>query len=44
MKVLSKIDYFKELPFYNSFIEKPKIKHLTNLIYWLNYLFTNNGV
>ena len=31
MKVLSKIDYFKELPFYNSFIEKPKIKHLTNI-------------
>ena len=34
MTVLSKINeanYFKELPFYNSFIEKPKIKRLTNL-------------
>ena len=31
MTVLSKIDYFKELPFYNSFIEKPKIKRLTNI-------------
>ena len=31
MTVLSKIDYFKELPFYNSFIEKPKIKCLTNI-------------
>ena len=35
MTVLSKINetnYFKELPFYNSFIEKPKIKRLTNII------------
>ena len=34
MTVLSKINetnYFKELPFYNSFIEKPKIKRLTNI-------------
>ena len=34
MTRLSKIyapNYFKELPFYNSFIEKPKIKHLTNI-------------
>ena len=31
MTVLSKIDYFKELPFYNVFIEKPKIKRLTNI-------------
>ena len=23
-------DYFKELPFYNKHIEKPKIKHLKN--------------
>ena len=33
MTVLSKINkanYFKEFPFYNSFIEKPKIKRLTN--------------
>ena len=30
-KVKSKTDvviYFKELPFYNKYIEKPKIKHL----------------
>ena len=25
------IDYFKELPFYNKHIEKPKIKHLKNI-------------
>ena len=34
MTVLSKIyeaNSFKELPFYNSFIEKPKIKRLTNI-------------
>ena len=38
MAVLSKIkshpgavDYFKELPFYNKPIEKPKIKHLKNI-------------
>ena len=31
MTVLSKIDYFKELPFYNASIEKPKIKRLTNI-------------
>ena len=24
------VDYFKELPFYNKPIEKPKIKHLKN--------------
>ena len=28
---LSNIDCFKELPFYNSFIEKPKIKRLSNI-------------
>ena len=34
MTVLSKINeanFFKELPFYNSFIEKPEIKRLTNI-------------
>ena len=31
MTILSKIDYFKELPFYNVSIEKPKIKRLTNI-------------
>ena len=25
------IDYFKELPFYNNHIEKPKIKHVKNI-------------
>ena len=25
------VDYFKELPFYNKYIEKPKIKHLKNI-------------
>ena len=38
MAVLSKIkshsdavDYFKELPFYNKPIKKPKVKHLKNI-------------
>ena len=34
MAALSKINeanYFKELPFYNSFIEKPEIRRLTNI-------------
>ena len=41
MAVLSKIkphsdaaDYFKELPFYNKPIKKPKVKHLKNIV-WL---------
>ena len=25
------INYFKELPFYNTYIEKPKIKQLKNI-------------
>ena len=25
------LDYFKELPFYNRYIEKPKIKQLKNI-------------
>ena len=36
MTVLSKIDtveHFKEIPFYNEFIEKPKIKRLKSVIY-----------
>ena len=32
-------DYFKEIPFYNRPIEKPKIKGLKILIYLLNFLF-----
>ena len=31
MKVWSNINYFKELPFCNSFIEKPKIKRLSDI-------------
>ena len=31
MTVLSKIEYFKELPFYYVSIDKPKIKPLTNI-------------
>ena len=28
---MSNVDYFKELPFFNASIEKPKIKHLKNV-------------
>ena len=31
MTILSNIDYFKELPFYNVSIEKPIIKRLKNI-------------
>ena len=31
MTILSNIDYFNELPFFNVSIEKPKIKHLKNV-------------
>ena len=31
MTILSKVDYFKELPFFNASIEKPKIKRLKNV-------------
>ena len=31
MTVLSNINYFKELPFYNNFIEKPKTKRLSDI-------------
>ena len=31
MTVLSNINYFKELPFFNVSIDKPKIKCLTNI-------------
>ena len=33
MTILSIVDYFKELPFYNVSIDKPKIKRLKILIY-----------
>ena len=31
MTILSNVDYFKELPFFNVSIEKPKIKRLENV-------------
>ena len=31
MTILSNVDYFKELPFYNVSIEKPKTKRLKNI-------------
>ena len=31
MTILSNIDYFKELPFFNEVIKKPKIKLLKNI-------------
>ena len=36
------VDFFKELPFRNKHIEKPKIKRLKTLICLLNYLFMKN--
>ena len=31
MTILSNIDYFKQLPFFNVSIEKPKIRRLKNI-------------
>ena len=31
MTILPNVDYFKELPFYNVSIDKPKIKRLKNI-------------
>ena len=31
MTILSNVDYFKELPFFNVSIKKPKIKRLKNI-------------
>ena len=31
MTILSNVDYFKELPFFNASNEKPKIIHLKNV-------------
>ena len=39
---LDVVEYFKELPFYNKHIEKPKIKRLETLIRFLNFLFMKN--
>ena len=40
MTILSNVDYFKELPFFNVPIDKPKIKRLKNidLLYELLFL------
>ena len=37
MTILSNVDYFKELPFYNVPIEKPNIKRLKTLTYYMGY-------
>ena len=37
---MSSIDYFKELPFYNVSIDKPKIKCLKNIIKCLKNILT----
>ena len=31
MTIMSTINYFKDLPFYNVSIDKPKIKRLSNI-------------
>ena len=31
MTILPNVDYFKELPFYNVSIDKPKVKRLKNI-------------
>ena len=36
------VNYYKELPFYNKYVEKPKIKRLKRLIYFPNFLFMKN--
>ena len=39
---LDVVEYFKELPFYNKNVEKPKIKCKKTLICFLNFLFMKN--
>ena len=36
------VHYFKELPFYNKHIKKPRFKRLKTLIYFLDFLFMKN--
>ena len=36
------VDYFKELPFYNKQIKKPKIKRLKNIDFFYELLFMKN--
>ena len=38
---LDVVEYFKELPFYNKHIKKPKIKRLKNICS-LNFFFMKN--
>ena len=49
MAVLSKTkphsdaaDYFKEIPFYNKSIKKPKVKRLKNIDQLAEFLFMSN--
>ena len=45
MTILSesnRVNYFKELSFYNEPIKKPEIKRLKIMIYYLNYFFLSN--
>ena len=36
------INYLKELPLYNTYIEKPKVKPLKKFICFLSFLFMKN--
>ena len=36
------LNYFKKLPFDNTYIKKPKIKCLKTLIYFPSFLFLKN--
>ena len=39
MTILPNVDYFKELPFFNVSIDKPKIKRLKNIDLLAEFLF-----
>ena len=39
---LDVVNYFKELPFYNTYIEKPKIKPLKNIDLLSEFLCMKN--
>ena len=36
------VDYFKEIPFYNKHVEKPKIKHIKNIDFLSELPFMKN--
>ena len=38
------VGYFKELPFYNKYIEKPRVKGLKTLICFLNFFYEELNV